>query len=30
MLHIYIRWLATGIGVLLAVLVALLSWWRVM
>jgi hypothetical protein len=29
MLHIYVRWLAMGIGGVLALLVALLSWWRI-
>jgi hypothetical protein len=29
MLHLYVRWLASGLGGLLVVLVALLSWWRV-
>lgn len=28
MLHIYIRWVANGVGILLALLVALLAWWR--
>ncbi len=29
MLHIYINRLATGMGGLLLLLIALLSWWRV-
>lgn len=28
MLHIYIRWVANGVGLLLVLLVALLAWWR--
>ncbi len=28
MLHMYIRWVANGVGLLLALWVALLAWWR--
>lgn len=29
MLHLIVRWIATGGGLLLLILVALLAWWRV-
>ena len=29
MLHLYVRWIATSVGVVLFVIVALLAWWRV-
>jgi len=28
MLHIYVRWMANGVGLVLVLLVALLAWWR--
>lgn len=29
MLHLYVRWIATGVGAVLLVIIALLAWWRV-
>lgn len=29
MLHLYVRWVATAVGTVLLVIVALLAWWRI-